>query len=124
LLCYNKNTLKPSKAVDAYTGANSTHYCCILGHTELLQKIVEAEPKIALSQDEDGNTPMHYLCLNSVNKFSELKGMWKFLKEKGADENMKNKQGKTCMQVLKERIQLSNPYDELAKHHISIFKNL
>ena len=124
ILWLNKKTLKPSRAVDQYTGANCIHYWWILGHSELLQKIIETEPTLSRSRDMDGNTPMHYICLNSVSKFSELKEMWRFLKANGANENLKNNLGKTWLQVLKERIQLSNPYDELAKHHIAILKNL
>lgn len=115
--------LKPSIAKDPYTGANCIHYCCILGHRELLQKILETEPSLATSQDEDGNTPLHYLCLNSVSKFSEMKEMWKCLTKKGAKDTARNGQGKTWIQVIKERIKLSNPYDDLAKWNSLLLKD-
>lgn len=91
----NKGALRPSAATDPYTGAACLHYCCILGHQELLQKIVEIDPSLATAVDQDGNTPMHYLCLNSVSKYSEMKRMWKSLKKAGADEHARNFEGKT-----------------------------
>lgn len=123
LLAINKKRLNLTKAVDKYTGANAIHYCCILGHTELLQKLIETNSSLAVSKDEDGNTPLHYLCLNTVSKFGELKDMWKWLKTFGAKENIKNNDGQTCLDVLDHRIKLSNPYDVLAKN-LSILRSL
>ena len=53
--------------------ANCVHYCCIHGHAELLQKLIEINKELAISVDEDGNTPLHYLCLNNVSTFEELR---------------------------------------------------
>lgn len=95
ILAINRMGLKLSTAVDKFTRANAIHYCCILGHCELLQKLIQTEPGLAQCQDEDGNTPLHYLCLNSVSKFSELKDMWKCLKANGAKESTKNHDGQS-----------------------------
>lgn len=123
ILAMNKNRLNLNKAVDKYTRANSIHYWCILGHTELLQKLIEHDPNLATSKDEDGNTPLHYLCQNSVSKFVELKDMWKCLKSHGAKELEPNFKGKTSLDVLEQRIKFSNPYDVLAKN-LSVLRTL
>ncbi|CAI2386346.1 unnamed protein product [Moneuplotes crassus] len=124
IICMNKGALRLSEAKDPYTGATCLHYCSILGHRELLQKIVEIEPSLATAEDQDGNTPLHYLCLNSVSKYSEMKRMWKSLKRAGADEHATNSEGKTCIQLLKDRLKLSNPYDDLAKWNKLIEKSM
>lgn len=89
----------------------------------MLQKLIETEPGLACVKDDDGNTPLHYLCLNSVSKFSELRDMWKCLKANGAKELSKNNHGQSCLDVLELRIKLSNPYDTLAKN-LSILRTL
>ena len=86
ILWQNKLFLKLEKAIDQYTKANWVHYWWILGHWELLQKIIEIDPSLASSKDEFGNTPLHYLCQNTVSKFKEIKDMWGWLKTHGAKQ--------------------------------------
>lgn len=124
IICMNKETLQPSLAKDPYTGANCLHYWCILGHRELWQKLLSIEPSLANSKDDDGNTPLHYLCLNSVSNFSEMKDIWKCLKKSGANDHALNSEGKTWIKLIKDRIRLSNPYDDLAKWNKLIEQSL
>ena len=116
IIWQNKHYLKLDKAIDEYTNANWIHYWCILHHSELLQKIIEINPSLALVKDEFGNTPLHYLWQNTVSKFKEIKDMWECFKRNGAKQLAKNKQGLSWLDILDKRIKAANPYDEMAKY--------
>ena len=123
ILSMYKHRLKLEKAIDKYTNANWIHFWCIMGHTELLQKILEIDSSLSSSKDESGNTPLHYLWQNTVSKSSDIVTMWRWLVSHGAKIKSKNNLKLSCMDVLKQRIKAKNPYDELAKHK-DILKSL
>lgn len=116
ILAMYKERLKLEKAVDQYTLANCVHFWWLMGHRELLEKLIEANRALAVSVDVDGNTPLHYLWLNSVSTFADIQDMYSCLKSHGAKGSKKNIDGKTCSDILKCRIKANNPYDVLAKN--------
>ena len=87
------------------------HFWASNGHADLLEIIMEKDPLIVNSVDDDKNTPFHTLCKNTVSSKQDLIYMYNMLKKYGWDRRAKNIHDETGLKIIEERIKFSNPYD-------------
>lgn len=82
-------------------GETPLHYACACENLEVVKYLVENGAKLN-EQDHLGNTPLHYAVAADLCegvKPEEIKGVIEFLLKRGADPYVKNKEGKSPMDV-------------------------
>lgn len=62
-------------AKDDYSGDNIAHYCVSNSHIAILCKIISLDPSIVQRGNDQGNLPLHLLCLNTQAGKKELRYM-------------------------------------------------
>lgn len=81
-----------------YTGDPAGDFVAALhlGDTEMIDRLVDADPSLLELRDEVGQTPMHYAALDNQPQVLKL------LKEKGLDPNVRDYEGRTPLTVLED----------------------
>ena len=82
---------------DLYGGGDiAIHEAAQNGNIEIARLLLESDTKIQVNyQNKEGETPLHIAAINEQFRF------YKFLLSKGADETIKNNEGKIALTIFK-----------------------
>jgi len=106
---------------DIFNGQSMLHLCWTKSHLYLFEPLLQLQPRLVYMIDDEGNSPFHYLCRNtmSTQKNSdandcELISMLNIMIAHHIDILHKNNKGITGLDILEQRIKENNPYDSMS----------
>lgn len=100
-------------AKDIYNGQGLLHSWCIRSHVYLIEPLLNLEPNLVHTEDDDGNTPFHALWRNTISNECELVSMYNLMKLQEIDIFKPNSSGVTGLDILEQRVTENNPYDNV-----------
>ena len=83
--------------VAADSGDTPLHIACEFGHPEIARLLVAAGAAIDDQTTDEGFTPLHYAC------YQDQPAVMLFLLQAGADASMRDSDGRTALQLAKEK---------------------